>query len=122
QRGAVDGLSMVPPTGESRYADLRPSIAIPRAGDGAALAVDDSFGLHPSLSALKPWWTAGSLAIVHAVGSPDPTRSHFDAQDYLETGTPGVKTTDDGYLNRALQTLPEAAAPLRAVALQPNLP
>ena len=122
QRGAVDGLSMVPPVGESRYHALRPGIAIPRAGDGAALALDGPFGLHPALAPLERYWNAGALAVVHSVGSPDATRSHFDAQDYLESGTPGVKSTEDGYLNRALQALPRSEAPFRAVGFQPNLP
>ena len=125
QRGAVDGLSMVPPVAEGRYYDLRPAIAIPRPGQGddAALALDGHFGLHPALKSLFPLWNAGALAIVHGVGSPDPTRSHFDAQDYLDSGTPGVKSTDDGWLNRTLQAEGlNSASPFRAVAFQPNLP
>src|SRR5207344_3630140 len=97
----------------------------PRGGAGkdAALELDGLFGLHPSLEPLLPLWNEGSLAIVHAVGSPDPTRSHFDAQDALDAGTPGLKSTPDGWENRALRSLPVAgASPLRAVALQPNLP
>ena len=91
QRGAVDGLNMVVPFGEQRYYDLRPSIAIPKP-DGtpqSAVDLDGFFGLHPSLAPLKPMYDAEHLAIVDAVGSPDPTRSHFDAQDYMESGTPG---------------------------------
>lgn len=125
QRGAADGLSMVPPFAEPAYATLRPGIAIPPpgAGDGAALDLDGHFALHPALAALEPLWKGGSLAVVHAVGSPDPTRSHFDAQDFLDAGTPGVKSTRDGWQNRALQVRPEdGATPFRAVALQPNLP
>ncbi len=125
QRGAVDGLSMVPPVVEPAYAAARPGIAIPPPGaaEGAAFDLDGHFALHPALGALRPLWTGGSLAVVHAVGSPDPTRSHFDAQDFLDAGTPGVKSTADGWLNRALQASPEpGATPLRAVALQPNLP
>jgi uncharacterized protein (DUF1501 family) len=125
QRGAVDGLSMVPPAAEPFYAAARPGIAIPPpgSGDGAASDLDGHFALHPSLSGLRPLWDAGSLAIVHAVGSPDPTRSHFEAQDYLDAGTPGVKSTRDGWLNRSLQARPEAdARPFRAIALQPGLP
>ncbi len=104
QRGAVDGLNVVVPHGEKRYYDLRPTIAIPRP-DGtpdSAIDLDGFFGLHPSLEPLKPIYDSGHLAIVHAVGSPDPTRSHFDAQDYMESGTPGRKATADGWLNRAL--------------------
>ncbi len=118
QRGAVDGLSMVPPVGEKAYYDLRPTIAIEKK---AAKALDGPFALHPSLSPLLPLWANKSLAIVHAVGSPDPTRSHFDAQDYLETGTPGSKSTDDGWLARALGAK-KGKGSLRAVALSPALP
>jgi len=125
QRGAVDGLSMIPPVGESRYYDLRPTIAIARPGTGgdAARALDGHFALHPALKALLPFWSDGSLAVVQGVGSPDPTRSHFDAQDYLDAGTPGIKSTADGWLNRALP-LEKAgdASAFRAVAFQPNLP
>jgi uncharacterized protein (DUF1501 family) len=91
QRGAVDGLNVVVPHGEQRYYDLRPSIAIPRPDNtlDSAIDLDGFFGLHPSLRPLKPIYDSGHMAIVHAVGSPDPTRSHFDAQDYMESGTPG---------------------------------
>ena len=101
QRGAVDGLNMVVPFGEQDYYAARPSIAMPRpnAADGA-VDLDGFFGLHPRLGALKPLWDSRQLAIVHASGSPDGTRSHFDAQDYMESGTPGVKSTQDGWLNR----------------------
>ncbi|HEV2912312.1 MAG TPA: DUF1501 domain-containing protein [Pyrinomonadaceae bacterium] len=130
QRGAVDGLNMVVPYGERAYYELRPSLAIPgpRAGGGggaeeAALELDGFFGLHPSLAPLKPLWDAKRLAIVEAVGSPDNTRSHFDAQDYMESGTPGRKSTADGWLNRLLQSQPEAVvSPFRAVSLTQNLP
>ena len=123
QRGAVDGLNVVVPHGEPAYYAARPTIAIPRP-DGTERGVvdlDGHFGLHPSLRALKPLWDQRELAIVEAVGSPDPTRSHFDAQDYMESGTPGLKATYDGWLNRAL--LPEQQpCPLRAVSLSPDLP
>lgn len=122
QRGAVDGLSMVPPLGEPRYAALRPSIAIAAKGDGAALPLDGFFGLHPALRPLMPLWSEGSLAIVHAAGSPDATRSHFDAQDYLDAGTPGVKSTPDGWLNRAEGAVIGEPGPLAAVALQGTMP
>src|SRR5271155_3592409 len=104
QRGAVDGLNMVVPFGESRYYQLRPSIAIPKPDGTAnsALDLNGFFGLHPALAPLKPLFDARHLAIVDAVGSPDPTRSHFDAQDYMESGTPGFKGAPDGWLNRAL--------------------
>ena len=104
QRGAVDGLNVVVPFGEKSYYALRPTIAIPapKARSESAIDLDGFFGLHPALAPLKPIYDAGQLAIVHAVGSPDPTRSHFDAQDYMESGTPGRKATTDGWLNRAL--------------------
>jgi uncharacterized protein (DUF1501 family) len=100
QRGAADGLNVVVPYREKNYYAMRPSIAIPQ---NQVLDLDGFFGLHPSLAAFKPLYEQGQLAIVHACGSPDMSRSHFDAQDYMESGTPGVKNTDDGWLNRALQ-------------------
>lgn len=116
QRGAVDGLNMVVPHGEPRYYELRPTIAIKN-----SLDLDGMFGLHPSLEPLLTPWRDGKLAIVNASGSPDPTRSHFDAQDYMESGTPGVKSTPDGWLNRALPG-GKPPSPIRAVSLGPNLP
>jgi uncharacterized protein (DUF1501 family) len=127
QRGAVDGLNMVIPHAEPAYYALRPGIAIPRPSPNGASApscavdLDGRFGLHPSLSALKPLWDKRRLAIIEAVGSPDPTRSHFDAQDYMESGTPGRKSTPDGWLNRALPVEPHPAA-LRAISLGPEVP
>jgi uncharacterized protein (DUF1501 family) len=124
QRGAVDGLNMVVPFGEREYYAARPSIAVPRpnAAEGA-IDLDGFFGLHPRLGALKPLWDSRQLAIVHASGSPDGTRSHFDAQDYMETATPGVKSTQDGWLNRYLHAREHATAtPFRAVALAQQLP
>src|ERR1700730_11690934 len=125
QRGAVDGLSVIVPFGEADYYRSRPSIAIPRpnAGENAAINLDGFFGFNPRLQPLKPLWDARELAIVHACGSPDSTRSHFDAQDYMETATPGVKSTSDGWLNRYLQARrDEQATPFRAVALTQQLP
>ena len=124
QRGAVDGLNMIVPFGEREYYAARPSIAIPRPGAGeGAVDLDGFFGLHPRLAPLKPLWDARQLAIVHASGSPDGTRSHFDAQDYMETATPGVKSTQDGWLNRYLHAREHAeATPFRAVALAGQLP
>jgi uncharacterized protein (DUF1501 family) len=126
QRGAADGLNIVVPFGEPNYYRMRPSIAIPqpkRGGGETAIDLDGFFGLHPSLAPLAPVFQKNDLAIVHAAGSPDPTRSHFDAQDYMESGTPGVKATEDGWLDRALGTIPEEnATPFRAVAMGPNLP
>jgi uncharacterized protein (DUF1501 family) len=124
QRGAVDGLNMVVPFGEKDYYAARPSIAVPKpnVADGA-VDLDGFFGLHPRLAPLKPLWDSRQLAIVHASGSPDGTRSHFDAQDYMESGTPGVKSTADGWLNRYLHARDHAnATPFRAVALAPQLP
>ncbi len=123
QRGAVDGLNVVIPHGEPAYYAMRPSIAIPRP-DGTergAVDLDGHFGLHPALRSLKPLWDEKQLAIVEAVGSPDPTRSHFDAQDYMESGTPGFKATYDGWLNRAMAQEAKPS-PLRAISLTPDLP
>jgi uncharacterized protein (DUF1501 family) len=100
QRGAADGLNIVVPYREKNYYAMRPGIAIP---DSQVIDLDGFFGLHPSMTAFKPLYDQGHLAIIHAAGSPDMSRSHFDAQDYMESGTPGVKGTDDGWLNRALQ-------------------
>ena len=124
QRGAVDGLNMIVPFGEKDYYASRPSIAVPRPGGAdAAVDLDGFFGLHPRLGSLKPLWDSKQLAIVHATGSPDGTRSHFDAQDYMESGTPGVKSTQDGWLNRYLHAKEHAeATPFRAVALAPQMP
>ena len=126
QRGAMDGLNVVVPFGERNYYAMRPTISIPQprsGGSDAAIDLDGFFGLHPSLQPLEPLFHSGRLAIVQAVGSPDPTRSHFDAQDFMESGTPGLKATDDGWLNRSLQTLPEEKpSPFRAVAFGPYLP
>ena len=128
QRGAVDGLNVVVPYHEKNYYTMRPSIAIPQA---QVLDLDGFFGLHPSLAALKPIYAQRQLAIVHACGSPDGTRSHFDAQDYMESGTPGVKSTTDGWLNRALQAEDlrhrcagtcEAHTAFRALALGSDVP
>lgn len=126
QRGAVDGLNMVVPFGESHYYDARPSIAIPKPGAAnveAAINLDGFFGLHPSMSSFKPLWDSQRLAIVHASGSPDNTRSHFDAQDYMESATPGMKSTSDGWLNRYLQNKKDAQRSLfRAVSMTQTMP
>ena len=134
QRGAADALNVVVPHGEAAYYAMRPSIAIPRpssgtAGANAAVDLDGFFGLHPALAPLAPLWTRGMLAPVHAVGSPSATRSHFDAQDYMETATPDVKGTSDGWLNRYLavrgtceECAAAAATPFRAVAMTPQTP
>jgi len=135
QRGAADALNVIVPHGDSAYYALRPSIAIARPTSSAinaaasAIDLDGFFGLHPSLAPLKPLWDRGLLAPVHAVGSPSSTRSHFDAQDYMESGTPDVKGTTDGWLNRYLAThgtcescVTPAPTPFRAVSLTPQTP
>jgi uncharacterized protein (DUF1501 family) len=137
QRGAADALNVIVPHGDASYYALRPRIAIPRpsgrlAGGESAIDLDGFFGLHPSLEPLKPLWDRGLLAPIHAVGSPSTTRSHFDAQDYMESGTPDVKSTPDGWLNRYLATkgtCEECAAhgsvrqsPFQAVAMTDQTP
>lgn len=128
QRGAADGLNMVVPHGDPSYYTLRPAIGIPRpAAIGApraeaALDLDGFFGFHPALAPLVPLFAQRHLAIVDAVGSPDPTRSHFDAQDYMESGTPGLKATADGWMNRASTPQAGPVSPLREVSLGPVLP
>jgi uncharacterized protein (DUF1501 family) len=126
QRGAADGLNIVVPHGERAYYAMRPSINIPR---NTVLDLNGFFGLHPALAPLQPLWKQRHLAIVHAAGSPDPTRSHFDAQDFMESGTPGIKATEDGWLNRALRSLPQSPTidagekpAFRAIAVGPSLP
>src|SRR5260370_10652822 len=125
QRGAADGLNIVIPHAEQAYYAMRPSIAIPRPrnGNDSVIDLDGFFGLHPSMTAFKALWDQRHLAIVHAAGSPDTTRSHFDAQDYMESGTPGVKSTEDGWLNRAVGSVKEPQpSPFRAVAMGGALP
>ena len=122
-RGAVDGLNVVIPYAEDAYYRERPSIAIAPPGklDGA-LALDGHFGLHPTLVGLMPLWADRGLAFVHAAGSPDPTRSHFDAQLYLENGTPGQSTTRDGWMNRLVLALPGPRGATDAISLGPTVP
>lgn len=130
QRGAADALNMVVPHGDADYYALRPTIAIPRPGarDASAIDLDGFFGLHPSLAPLRPLWERGMLAPIHAVGSPSATRSHFDAQDYMESGTPDLKSTPDGWLNRYLATRGTCAecegkpTPFRAVTMTEQTP
>src|SRR6202035_2396111 len=123
QRGAADGLNIVVPHGEPSYYAMRPTINIPKK---SVLDLDGFFGLHPAMASLQPLWKQKHLAIVHAAGSPDPTRSHFDAQDFMESGTPGVKATEDGWLNRALHSLSQRSqadpSAFRAIALGPSMP
>ena len=124
QRGAADGLNMVVPFAEKRYYELRPTIAIPAPGASNGPTSGHRsrrpLRLHPALQPLKALWDRQMLAIVEATGSPDPTRSHFDAQDYMESGTPGLK--GDGWLNRALPPAGPDPSPLRAVAMSATLP
>jgi uncharacterized protein (DUF1501 family) len=124
QRGAVDGLNMVVPFGESDYYNLRRNIAVPKPNQAeGAVNLDGFFGLHPSLKPFEKFWLDQRLAVIQAAGSPDNTRSHFDAQDYMESATPGVKSTRDGWLNRILQTESGAgASPFRAVAMSGQVP
>jgi uncharacterized protein (DUF1501 family) len=131
QRGAADALNIVVPHGERAYYAMRPSIAIPQPSQsaiGGAIDLDGFFGLHPALASLKPLYDRKLLAPIHAVGSPSTTRSHFDAQDYMETGTPDNKGTADGWLNRYLAvkgTCDEcnlAKTPFRAVSMTPQTP
>jgi uncharacterized protein (DUF1501 family) len=122
-RGAVDGLNVVAPYSDANYRQSRPTIALGRPGqDNGAIDLDGYFGLHPALSPLLPLWQEKKLAFVHACGSPDTTRSHFDAQDYMESGTPGKKGTQDGWLNRLLTVLPGPSTPTRALSIGPVMP
>jgi len=122
-RGAVDGLNVVVPYGETAYYDARSTIAIQKPGaDGGALNLDGHFGLHPSLAGLTAMWNDKKLAFIHAAGSPDPTRSHFDAQLFMENGTPGHSTTPDGWMNRLLAALPGPHSPTDALSVGPTLP
>ncbi len=122
-RGAADGLNIVAPVADPDYAQLRPTIALAAPGkDDGALDLDGYFGLHPALAPLMPLWRERKMAFIHACGSPDPTRSHFDAQDYMESATPGVKSTPDGWMNRLAASLPGIATPTRALSIGPVLP
>jgi uncharacterized protein (DUF1501 family) len=106
-RGAIDGLNIVIPHQDTDYYEARPTIAVPAPQEtGGAIDLDGFFGLNPDLAAIMPLWKQKTLAFVHNCGSPEETRSHFDAQDYMESGTPGVKSTADGWMNRLLANLP----------------
>ncbi|HZX41589.1 MAG TPA: DUF1501 domain-containing protein [Myxococcaceae bacterium] len=122
-RGGADGLSIVPPVGDPAYRAARPTLALaPPGKEGGAIRLDDVFALHPALAPLLPLWSDGTLGIVHAAGLPGATRSHFDAQDFCESGTPGTKSTADGWLNRAVRRATGPDGAFRVVALQPTLP
>ena len=124
QRGGMDGLNVVIPFKDRAYYSLRPSIAVaePASGEQRAIDLDGFYGLHPALAPLKNIYDKGQLAIIHAAGSPDNTRSHFDAQDYMEIGTPGIKSTPDGWLNRLLNEKRSSDSPFRGVAVTPQTP
>ena len=122
QRGAADGLNLVAPFFEKRYYELRPTLAIPEPGKpNGGIDLDGRFALHPAMTSLKELWDARQLSIVHAAGSPDPSRSHFDAQEFMEAGTPGIKS-ESGWLNRALPAARDNVSPMRAVAISNELP
>jgi uncharacterized protein (DUF1501 family) len=123
-RGAMDGLMAVPPLDEPALRRLRPRLAMSaaRSGEAPLLDLDGRFGLHPAFAPLRPYWADGRLAIVHGVGSPHPTRSHFDAQDFMENGTPGRRSTPSGWLNRLAAVSGDSASPFRAVSMTPDLP
>lgn len=118
-RGAVDGLNVMPPHGEAAYYDARPTIAV---AQSQVVDLDGLFGLHPALSSLTPLWRERTLAFVAACGSPDPSRSHFDAQDYMESGTPGIKSTPEGWMNRLLAAMPGPHRPTDALNIGPVVP
>ncbi|MDB5918940.1 MAG: hypothetical protein JWR40_3174 [Massilia sp.] len=122
-RGAVDGLNVVAPVGDENYLRLRPTIGLAKPGmENGALDLDGYFGMHPALAQLQPLWQQKKLAFVHASGSPDATRSHFDAQDYMESATPGRKNTPDGWMNRLVASLPGTSTPSRALSIGPTMP
>lgn len=122
-RGGVDGLNVVIPHGDSNYYSIRPTIAVAKPGGGtSAINLDSYWGMHPALSPLLPFWKSKRLAFVHASGSNDPTRSHFDAQDYMESGAPGDKLIGSGWMNRLLATLPSKHSPVQAISFGPVLP
>jgi uncharacterized protein (DUF1501 family) len=121
QRGGMDGLNAVIPHGDADYYHLRSQLAIAEpsaSNDKTGIDLDGFFGLHPALRPFKNLWDQKALAIVHAVGSPDPTHSHFDAMDYMERGTPGEKTIETGWIGRHLQTAAwQNSSPFRAIGM-----
>ena len=124
QRGAVDGLNMIVPHGDPEYYNIRRTIAVPKPNQtNGAIDLDGYFGFNPAMKPLEALWKSKQLAVIDAVGSPDNTRSHFDAQDYMESGTPGIKSTRDGWLNRVLQsTATKDESPFRAVSMTQSMP
>ncbi len=125
-RGGIDGLSAVVPFGDGRnYYDARPTLAVPEPGSGvgAAVDLDGHFGLHPAMAALKEVYDEGDLAIVHATGSIDPSRSHFDAMRFMEYGTPGEKLIGTGWIGRHLQSAAwQNESPFRAIGMGAMVP
>ncbi len=124
-RGALDGLEAVPACGDPGYAGLRGELEIGRPGtDGGALALDGTFGLHPSLSFMHQTYAARELIVFHAVASPYRDRSHFDGQNVLETGYPQPHAVETGWLNRALAAIPARSAPEkeRGISIAPTAP
>jgi len=127
-RGGMDGLDLVPPVSgpdRSIYETARPTVGVPLSGSGAALTLDGGFGLHPAAAPLMPFFDTGRLAVVHATGMDNPTRSHFEAQDYIELGTPGLKSIGSGWLHRHLASSanlpPEILIPAMAAGnMQPS--
>ncbi len=119
-RGGVDGLNVVSPYGDNRYKLIRPTIAMSRSS--GLIDLDGYWGVHPSLSALMPMFQNKSMAFVHNCGSPDRTRSHFDAQDYMESGVPGQKSVSSGWMNRLVSQLPSKNSPVQAISLSTVLP
>ena len=122
QRGAMDGLMAVAPVNDPNYYKFRPHLALHATRNGGLIDLDNGFGIHPSFSSLVPYYKEGRFAIIHGIGSPNPTRSHFDAQDYMESGTPGVKSTSSGWLNRAVGLTGHEVTPFQAMSLTPELP
>ena len=124
-RGGMDGLSVVAPVGDGAdYYDARPTLALPEPGrTGGALDLNGHFGLHPALASLKEIYDEAHLAIVHATGSIDPSRSHFDAMHFMEAGTPGSKTIETGWIGRHLQSVAwQNDSPFRAVGMGAMVP
>jgi len=124
QRGAMDGLMAVSPLDDPRLIKLRPTLGMTaaRSAENPLLQLDGNFGLHPAFGSLKRFFDEDRLAIIHGIGSPNSTRSHFDAQDYMETGTPGNKGTKSGWLNRAVGLMGHEATPFQAVSMTPAMP
>lgn len=119
QRGAMDGVMAVQPLADPQLAQLRPGLLLPAT---SLLALDDRFGMHPGGSAFSSLYKQGQLAVVHGAGSPEKNRSHFDAQDYMESGTPGIKSTSSGWLNRVVGLTGHEHTAYQAVAMTPSMP